>query len=421
MKHYTYLVAGGGLAAARAIEGIREVDHRGSIILVGEEPHLPYDRPPLSKAALSSGVSPKEIAIHSRWYYLKARSRLKRAVAVTSLDLEGPSPTARLSNGEEFRFDRAIIATGARPRPLPVAGSELPGFEFLRNVDDALRIRSRLLAGGEGAGRRVVIIGAGFIGLEAAASLASLGTEVTVLEQASSVWPTVAPESVAAFLQEYLVSLGVRIEFGARVEGFRGGKRLEEVVLSSGASIAADLVLLAVGVVPNEEIAREAGVPCDNGILVDEYLHSSVETIWAAGDVASVPDPYGDSRRRFEHYGSAEATGYLAGKNAAGAGEPFTMVPYVWSDIGEHRVDVVGNEQIRDETILRGEPATGRFFVLSLRGKKLVSFFSVNGGDADRSALQLLIKQRVDLSEVLGALTDETVPLQQLVHKAMAG
>ncbi|MFP4331524.1 MAG: NAD(P)/FAD-dependent oxidoreductase [Alkalispirochaetaceae bacterium] len=420
MKHYTYLVAGGGIAAARAIEGIREVDRKGSILLVCRERHLPYDRPPLSKAALSSAIGVKEIAVHTPWFYLGKRCRVRRGVSLVSVDLQGDRRRARLSDGGTISFDRGILATGARPRRLSLADSDLAGLQTLRTIDDAQQIRATLLAGG-GKPKRVVIIGAGFIGLEAAASIASLGTEVTLLERAGSPWPAVAPEVVASFLQEYLVGLGVRLEFGAEVTGVRGDHHVEEVLLASGARVPADLVLVAVGVVPNQEVAEEAGLSCGDGIIADETLRTSDPAIWVAGDVASVPDPYGSGRRRFEHYGTAEATGYLAGKNAAGADEAFTMLPYVWSDVGEHRVDIVGNERLREETVLRGKPETGRFFLLCLNEGRLVSFFSVNGSGPDRSALQLLIKERLDLSRLVQALEDESVSLQQLVQQALGG
>lgn len=424
MSTYKYLIVGGGVAAARAAEGVRSVDKMGSIVMVSEEKQLPYDRPPLSKSALSEGVEPSDIAIHSRWHYVLQRVHLKRGRSVVSLDLETSPKEARLSDGSLLRFRNAIIATGARPRALDIGGCQLGGYDALRTYDDARRIRHELLRGEGPSGRKVVIVGAGFIGLEAAASLASIGAEVTVVELKEQVWPAVAPMPLAAFLQQELVKRGVQFRFGSGVKALEGKEQVESLLLNDGDRIPAQLVLFAVGVLPNSEIAEEAGLAVEDGILVDALLQSSVPEVWAAGDVARLPDPYAGRSRRLEHYGSAEATGYVAGRNAAGAGDEFNMLPYVWSDIGDVRVDIAGEEGGWEEALLRGSPdnLTGEkpsFVVLGTRQNRLVSYFAVNTPDADRSALQLLIKQRADLSEKSDAVADLSRPLQQIAAEIL--
>jgi 3-phenylpropionate/trans-cinnamate dioxygenase ferredoxin reductase subunit len=425
VKSYTYLIIGGGVAAARAVEGIREIDTFGSILMVSEEEHLPYDRPPLSKAALSQGLSISDISIHSSWHYLLRRARVKRRRSVVSLDLATSPREARLSDGSVVGFKKAIIATGARPRALDISGCELSGYDALRSYEDSQRIRHELLRGGSAAAKRVVIVGAGFIGLEAAASIASLGAEVTVLEIQGQLWPSVAPATLATFLQERLVERGVSFRFGSGVSALEGEGQVEAVLLEDGTRIPADLVLFAVGVRPNQEIAEEAGLSVEDGVLVDQQLRTSSEDVWAAGDVARLPDPYAERSRRLEHYGGAEATGYVAGKNAAGGNETFNMLPYVWSDIGELRVDIAGDEGGWEEPILRGSAEIRgeekpSFIILGTRDNRLVSYFAVNSADADRSALQLLIKQRVDLRGRGESLADLSRPLQQVVAEALA-
>lgn len=425
MKSYTYLIIGGGVAAARAVEGIRENDKLGSILMVTEEEYLPYDRPPLSKNALSEGVSHREIEIYSYWHYLFRRVRVRRRRSVTSLDIAASPREARLSDGSVVRFRKAIIATGARPRALDISGSELSGYAALRSYGDAQRIRHELHRNGSAEGKRVVVVGAGFIGLEAAASLAGLGAKVTVLELEGQVWPAIAPAPLATFLQEYLVAEGVSFRFGNGVAGLEGNGQVEAAVLEDGSRAPADLVLFAVGVRPNEEVAKEAGIPTDDGIIVDEFLKSGVDGLWAAGDVARVPDPYAGRPRRLEHYGSAEAGGYVAGRNAAGGAERFNLLPYVWSDIGNLRVDIAGDEAGWKETILRGSPGSRldgepSFVVLGTKENRLVTYFAVNTSDADRSALQLLIKQQVDLTGRGESLKDPSRPLQQIVAEALA-
>lgn len=425
MKSYTYLIIGGGVAAARAVEGIREADRFGSILLMTEEEYLPYDRPPLSKTALIEEFSPAEIEIHSSWYYLLRRARVKRRRSVVSLDLATSPRQAHLSDGTVVGFEKAIIATGARPRALDIPGRELSGCGALRSYEDARRIRHELLKGGSAAGKRVIIVGAGFIGLEAAASIAGLGAEVTVLELKRQVWPSVAPAALATFLQEYLMERGVSFRFGSGVSALEGEGEVEAVLLEDGSRIPATLVLFAVGVRPNQEIAAEAGISVDNGILVDQQLRTSAEDVWAAGDVVRLPDPYAERTRRLEHYGSAEATGFVAGRNAGGGSETFNMLPYVWSDIGELRVDIAGDEGGWEEPVLRGSSEFSgsekpSFIVLGVRENRLVSYFAVNSSDADRSALQLLIKQRADLAGRREALGDLSRPLQQVAAEALS-
>jgi NADPH-dependent 2,4-dienoyl-CoA reductase/sulfur reductase-like enzyme len=424
MGTYNYLIIGGGLAAARAAEGIRSVDKLGSVLMVSEEKQLPYDRPPLSKNALSKGVEPAEILLHSRRHYFLRRIRLKRGRSVVSLDLESSPREARLSDGSVVRFRKGIIATGARPKALDIPGCELNGYDALRTYEDALRIRHELLQGPGAAGKKVVIVGAGFIGIEAAASLASVGAEVTVVELKGQVWPSVAPLPLASFLQQELVARGVEFRFGSGVTALEGNRQVEFLRLDEGERIPADLVLFAVGVRPNAELAEDAGVEVDDGVLVDGTLRSSAADVWAAGDVARLPDRYAGRTRRLEHYGGAEATGYVAGRNAAGSGEEFNMLPYVWSDIGDLRVDIAGDEGGWEETLLRGSPEersgqTPSFIVLGTRQGRLVSYFAVNTTDADRSALQLLIKQGVDLSEKGDALADLSRPLQQIASELL--
>ena len=418
-----YLIIGGGLAAGRAVEGIRELDSRGKITLVCEEPHLPYDRPPLSKGALSEGVELKEIALHTRMYYLLRRARLKLGVSVEQIAIDGSRRIARLSDGSEIEFNRCIMATGARPRVPEIAGRELSGVSVLRSYDDAKRIHDLVAASSTaGSKKRVVIVGAGFIGLEAAASLAKAGVEVAVVEMKGSVWPSVAPPELSAFLQAELAGLAVTFHFGSGVTAFEGSDAVEAVRLENGELLPAELVLSAIGVAPRVELAEAAGLEVDDGIVVDEQLRTSVEGVWAAGDVASLPEHHAGRRRRLEHYGSAEATGYLAGRNAAGAGDTFSMLPYVWSDIGRLRVDIAGDETGWERTVIRGEidGEAPRFLIFGLSGNRLVAYFSVGSSDAERSAAQLLIKQRIDLSPIEASLSDPQEPLQQLVQRALS-
>ncbi|HUX14025.1 MAG TPA: FAD-dependent oxidoreductase [Spirochaetia bacterium] len=429
MKKTRYLLIGAGVSAARAVESIRQIDSRGSIVLVGREPVLPYDRPPLSKELLRGEIHRKSIRCKPRRYYWRKRVRLLLGKSVESIDLAGSPRTARLSNGETITFEKCLIATGAEPKRLPVPGSDLEGVYLLRTLSDARRLASgaaRALRMSKAVGGgRAVVVGAGFVGMETASSLSALGLAVTVIEQKDQVWPGFADRETAQRIARFLEAHGVPILLGETVKEIRpadGTKVAGTVVTSSGSAIPCSLVCVAVGVSPNVRIAEEAGLLVDDGVIVDANMQARYNGgepavgVFAAGDIARFPDPFFSRIRRVEHYGQAEYTGLLAGTNMAGLERSYDLLTYVWSDLFDMHIEFAGDPAPADRYLLRDIPAENRFVTLSLRKGRLVAFLAVNWPEADFGPLRFMIQQRVDLSGMERSLADPDEPLSALIH-----
>ena len=380
-----YLLIGGGLAAGHAARHIREADAGGSIAIVGQEPYPPYDRPPLSKEFLRGEKTREQLFVDPEPSYRDRGIELVLGVAVQEMDSRGK--TVRLADGEVLRFEKALVATGGRPVRLKIPGADLPGVRYLRTLDDSAAIAAEAVPG-----RRAVIIGAGFIGLELAASLTQVGVRVAVVEAGPRIWARFADPVLAGFFQEYCASKGVAFHTSEAVAEIRGNGRPSAVVTRAGREIPCDFVCVGVGIVPNVELARQAGLAVDNGVVVNEFLQSSHPDVYAAGDVASYADPVFGKRRRVEHWGHAEYSGQLAGRNMAGAREPYDLLTYVWSDVFDLHLEFAGDESEHDQVLLRGRRGEGAFTVLYLKGGLLRAYFAVNGDPGELPILQGLIR-----------------------------
>ncbi len=403
-----YLLIGGGLAASRAAGQIRKVDANGAITLVTAEPHAPYDRPPLSKEFLRGELSEEKL-----YYQSTAELRASGVDLVTEARVAALDPdahTVTLADGERCRFEKALLATGGQPAALGVPGADLDGVRYLRTLEDA-----RALAAAAGGGGRIAIVGAGFIGMEVASSLTQLGCEVEVVEAAPRVWARFADQTLSGFFQRYCEERGVRFRVGETVTAFRGGGRVTAVETASGGSVPCDAVLVAVGIRPNVELALEAGLVVDDGIVVDATMRTSHPDVYAAGDVVRFPDPVVGRWRRVEHWGHAEASGQVAGANMAGAKRTYDLLSYVWSDVFDLHLEFAGDEHAGDRTVLRGDPASGSFTLLYLEAGHLTAFFSVAGSPKDIMPLRRLIRGRVPLAGREDDLADPGFPLRHLM------
>jgi 3-phenylpropionate/trans-cinnamate dioxygenase ferredoxin reductase subunit len=385
-----YVLIGGGLAAGHAAKQIRAADTRGAIVVVGQEPYAPYDRPPLSKEFLRGEKAREELFSDAESFYRDHGIDL--LLGVTARDMDTAGKTVRLGNGDVLSFEKALIATGGRPVRLKVPGADLPGVHYLRTLDDSAAIAAEAAPG-----RRAVIIGAGFIGLELAASLTQKGVRVTVVEAAPHIWARFADPALAGFFQDYCARKGVVFYTNEKVLEIRGDGRPSTVVTGSGRELPCDFVCIGVGIVPNVELPLHAGLAVDNGVVVNEYLQSSHPDIYAAGDVAAYLDPVFGKRRRVEHWGHAEYSGQLAGRNMAGAREPYDLLTYVWSDIFDLHLEFAGDESEHDQVLLRGRLQDGAFTVLYLRDGALTAYFAVNGDSTELPILQRLIRTGVIL------------------------
>ncbi|HJU05768.1 MAG TPA: FAD-dependent oxidoreductase [Nitrospiraceae bacterium] len=407
MDSTKYLLIGGGLASGQAAKQLRQQEPEARITLVGEEPYVPYDRPPLSKEFMRGEKARKEVFFEQPEYFEEHCIEVILSTAVQRLDLS--NKTAVLANGRTFGFEKALLATGGRPVRLSLPGQDLAGVHYLRTLDDATGISAETTPG-----KRAVIIGAGFIGMELASSLTQRGVHATVVETQAHIWPRFADATLAGTIQNYCAGKGVTFRTNDQVREIRGSERVSSVLMQSGDTLPCDLVCLGVGIIPNVELAQQAGLEVNNGIVADEYLQTSHPDIYAAGDVVNYLDPLFGKRRRVEHWGHAEYCGQLAAQNMAGANNRYDLVTYVWSDIFDLHLEFAGDEHEHEQVLTRGRLEDNSFTILYLKQHELKAYFAVNASAKDLPILQRLIRQKKDLTGKETQLQNATVPLKNL-------
>jgi 3-phenylpropionate/trans-cinnamate dioxygenase ferredoxin reductase subunit len=317
----TFVIVGASLAGATAAETLRAEGFDGRVILLGEEPERPYERPPLSKGYLAGGTDRDSVYIHQAGFYEDQAIELRTSSRVTALDLAAGAVV--LDSGERVGYDRLLLATGATPRRLAVPGAELEGVHYLRSLADADELRTALRAA-----TSVAVVGAGWIGSEVAATARQLGRPVTMVSPAAAPLERVLGAEVGRFYRNLHTDHDVDLRLGQRVEALRGAGRVEEVHTTDGQSIPADLVVAGVGAVPRGELAATAGLDVRDGIVVDEHLQTTVLQIFAAGDVAAAWHPLLGARIRVEHWANARNQGPAAAKNMLGLKTSYQRVPY---------------------------------------------------------------------------------------------
>ena len=409
MRRTKYLLIGGGLASSQAAKQLRVADPQSSITLVGGEPYVPYDRPPLSKEFMRGEKSKNELFFDSEPYFHDNRIDLVLGVAVQRLDLS--SKTATLTNEEVIAFEKALIATGGRPVRLKIPGSDLSGVHYLRTLDDSTAIAAEAAHN-----KRAVLIGAGFIGMEVAASLTQRGVQVTVIESQPHIWHRFTDATLAGFFQDHCAQRGVAFLTSEGVTEIRGKDRVSSVMTRSEREIPCDFVCIGVGIIPNVEMAQEAGLEVGNGIVVNEFLQSSHPDVYAAGDIANYVDPIFGKRRRVEHWGHAEYCGQLAGQNMAGAKNAYDLLTYAWSDIFDLHLEFAGDETENDQVLLRGRFEEKSFTVLYFKQNVLTAYFAINTNSKEFPILQRFIRQKKDLTGKKAQLQDPTFALKGLAN-----
>jgi 3-phenylpropionate/trans-cinnamate dioxygenase ferredoxin reductase subunit len=401
----TLVLVGASHAAAQAVDSLRREGHAGRIVLIGDEPRLPYQRPPLSKKYLAGELEADRLWIRPAPFYEQRRVELMLGRRVERLDLSGHS--VRLDDGSDIAYGRLLLATGARARPPAVPGADLPGVHCLRSMDDVDRIRAELSSV-----RRVVIVGAGYIGLECAASCIKLGLAVTVLEMADRVMSRVVAPQMSAFYGAEHASHGVAIRLSERVERFEGTGRVAAVRCADGSAYPADLVIVGIGILPNVELAAEAGIACDNGITVDQYCRTSDPDVYAIGDCASHPSPRYGRRIRLESVDNAFEQAKTVAANICGREVIHDKVPWFWSDQYDLKLQIVGLAEGFDRVVLRGDPATRAFSCCYLHGSELIALDAVNHVKDFMSARKLIAERaQFDLER----LADPAVALKEAV------
>lgn len=393
-----YLLIGGGLAAATAAEEIRKKDSKGSIVLVTQEDHIPYHRPPLSKEYLRGEINEDGIYgeggvyIQLPAWYKEQHIELLEKTEATALDTR--ARTVQLSNGQTLKFRTLLLATGGRPRPLNLPGGDLPGVYLLRTLDDSNSIREKI-----GKGKQVVVIGSGFIGLEGAASALTKGAKVTIVEPQERIWPTMVSPEVSQFFQQKFEQQGATLRYGYSAVEFVAGNngQVAKVRIASvndkskTEELPCDFVIAGIGIQLNTELAASGGLEIDkkHGIIVDQHLETKVEDIFAAGDVAAYPDPFA-GLMHFEHWDNAIASGQVVGANMVGGDTPYRHIPYFFSDQFDLSINMLGYPSSQAQSVIRGDMSKGAFTALYVERGVLRAAFMVND-DAQMDLLSELI------------------------------
>ena len=405
------VIVGGGQAGAQVLQSLRQGGFTGSLTLVGDEAALPYQRPPLSKGYMKGEVGEERLYFKPSAWYEDQDIELRLGTHVTKIDRA--SRQVRLGDGGHLAYDWLILATGSRPRPLPVHGADLGGVHDLRTLADVGRLRPGMVAG-----RRMVIIGAGYIGLEAAAVARQLGLEVTVIEMAPRVLSRVTSPVLSEFYAAEHRRQGVTILTGVQLSHLEGNDgEVSAAVLADGTRLPADLVLSGIGILPNEDLAKDAGIACSDGILVDRDARTSDPHVFAAGDCASRPLVHFGRSGRLESVHNAIEQGKLVAAAILGLPRPVEDCPWFWSDQYDLKLQIAGLSQGYDTHVIRGDPASRRLAVFYLKNATLIAVDAVNS-PAEFLASKKLIMSGTKLAP--GALIDTSTPMKDIAARAAA-
>jgi 3-phenylpropionate/trans-cinnamate dioxygenase ferredoxin reductase component len=380
----TVVIVGAGQAGFQAAASLRQAGFDGRIVLVGDEPRIPYERPPLSKSYLAGETGLDGLWLRPETFYQKERIELELGETATSIDRQ--TRHVELASGRRLAYDRLVLATGARFRPLSVPGAGLDGVLPLRTLADADALRPRLAEA-----REAVVIGAGFIGLEFAAVARMAGVGVHIIEATQRPMGRVVSEETSRFYAEVHRGWNSKVLLGTGVARILGNGRVSGVETSDGRRLPADLVLIGIGVLPNTEIAAAAGLAIDNGIVVDQNLATADPTIFAIGDCANFPSRFAGGRCRLESVQNAVDQGHAVAAAIVGKSIPYDKVPWFWTDQADLKLQIAGNTVGRDRAVLRGDPESRSFSVFCFRDGILTGVESINRPTDHAIARRLLL------------------------------
>jgi 3-phenylpropionate/trans-cinnamate dioxygenase ferredoxin reductase subunit len=406
MSEQTFIIVGAGQAGGRAAQALRQAGFEDRIILVGEETHAPYERPPLSKDLILTDAGFEKVRLHDEDWYGENNVDFRGGVAATAID--PAAKTVTLSSGETLSYDKLLLTTGARVRRIPIDGADLDGVFYVRTIEDSQNIRARLKDG-----TKVVVIGGGFIGLETAASASKRGAKVTVLEGADRLMGrSVAPE-VGEWFAGMHAKNGVDIRLNVSCTAIEGANgKVTGVKLGDGEVVPADMVVVGIGILPNVEIAEAAGLKIDNGIVVDAHGRTSDPDIYSAGDCANQPNAFTGRRLRLESYQNAQDQGMAVARNMLGGEEkPYEDSLWVWSDQHDVNLQMTGAPERYDELVWRGDVDAGEFMVFYLLDGKIVAVNTINNGREMKAAQRVMASGKSFTAE---ELADTSVKLLKL-------
>lgn len=400
------VIAGAGHAAGQAVATLRQKKYPGEIVLIGEERFLPYQRPPLSKKFLAGELPAERLYVKPPAFYDDPSITVKLETRVESI--ERSSKSLLLCSRQSIPYDTLILALGARARRLPpLPGSDLAGIHYLRNVHDVQEIQEDLAEG-----RNLVIIGAGYIGLEVAAVAVQRGLHVTVIEMLDRVMKRVVAPQISEFYEREHRAHGVELKLQTGIEGFGGRDRVEGVMLAGGGTVPADLVVAGIGIVPNTELAARAGLEVADGIVVDDRCRTADPNIYAIGDCTMHPNSLIGRSVRLESVQNALEQARTAAANVCGEDARYAEIPWFWSDQYDLKLQIAGLSQGYDRAILRGDPATRSFSCVYLLGDRILAVDAVNSPkDFLQSKKLIADRARMDLAR----LPDAALELKNLV------
>jgi 3-phenylpropionate/trans-cinnamate dioxygenase ferredoxin reductase subunit len=398
------VIVGAGQAASQLIASLRADGYAGQITLVGDEPYIPYQRPPLSKAFLAGELARERLFIKPEEFYTEAKVALQLNTRATAIDRA--RRVVKLDGGEEISYTTLALTTGSRVRKLPLPGADLPACFYLRGIADVEQLQDKLKAG-----NRVAIVGAGYIGLEVAAVAAKHKLHVTVLEALPRVMARAACPELSAFYEDVHRKAGVSIRCDTKLEAIeKNGAAL--VVRTSAGPVEADFVLIGIGIVPNVELAVEAGLKTDNGIVVDEFARTSDPAVYAIGDCANLPSSYSTTGRvRLESVQNAIDQAKHAAAAITGKPKPYNEVPWFWSDQYDLKLQIAGLSGPADQIVLRGDPASRSFAAFRLRDGAVAAVEAVNAAPEYMMGRRLIAARAKVAPE---RLADKTIPMKDM-------
>jgi 3-phenylpropionate/trans-cinnamate dioxygenase ferredoxin reductase subunit len=403
-----FVIVGGGLAGASAAEELRKQGFDGSVTLLASEKHEPYIRPPLSKGYLNGSDGLDAVYVHPSEWYAENHIDVKTGTSATSIDRAAHEVT--LSTGEKLPYDKLLLATGSSPRQLPIEGADLAGVHYLRTLDDSEALQAELKPGG----KKLVLVGSGWIGMEVGATARTLGNEVTILERDPIPLANALGDELGTLFADYHKEKGVVLRTSLIVDKIVGADgHVNGVALDGGEIVPADLVLVGIGAVPNVQLAKDAGLDVDNGILTDASLKTSDPDIYAAGDVASALHPLIGQRLRSEHWANALNEGPAAARAMLGQEVAFDDIPYFYTDQFDLGMEYSGYGPLtRDaKVVYRGNKDSREFIAFWVADGKVVAGMNVNVWDVNEQ-VQRIIREGAKIDEA--RLADESVPLEEL-------
>ena len=399
------VIVGGGQSAAQCVLTLKRNDFKNKITLISEEKHIPYQRPPLSKEYLSDEVTLERVYMKSKEFYDQNNVEIISSTKVISIDRNKKSLT--LSNTENLQYENLVLATGSRVRKLEVEGSHLSNINYLRTIEEADQLKKYFKLG-----KKLVVIGAGYIGLEVAAAAIKKGLGVTVIEMDDRVMKRTVDPIISKYFDSLHRSKGAEIILNAALERFEGRKEVEKVICSNGKILEADGVVVGVGIIPNQEIAKSAGLKCNNGIVVDKFGRTEDPFIFACGDCTNHPNPSLNKNLRLESVHNALEQAKTVAFSLIGKPEKYDQIPWFWSDQYEEKLQIVGLSGDHDEIVTRGSMAEGNFMLFFLKKGELIAINSVNNPKEFLISKKLVANKLKISSDVL---CDQSTDLKNLL------